>query len=127
MVTSKSNYENLLKAATYFEQLVKEAQGTYQYSADPMKKDLDARIGKTVQTIAAKFLNEKAISALQVNINYQAPNAASFAVYATGSDKEAVEKEMAAALANLGPTAAKIMGKYQKDKPLDYKYVEYEK
>ncbi|HVI40421.1 MAG TPA: hypothetical protein VM577_07150 [Anaerovoracaceae bacterium] len=126
MAIKKFNPADLLKAASKFEQLVKEAQGTYQYSADPMKKALDQVIGKKVQDIAAKFLNEKAISSLQVNIGYQSPEAANFSVFATGTDKDAAEKEMAAALANLGPTVAKTMAKFQKT-PLDYKYAEFEK
>lgn len=116
---------NLLKAANQFIGMVKQAQ-TYQYSADPMKKALDSSIGKTVENLAAQTLNTKAVSSLQININYQSPTAASFSVFATGTDKDAVEKDLSAALNRLAPNAAKIMSRFQKD-PMDYKYAEYEK
>jgi len=123
METFKINFKSLLVNA---DQFYKEAQ-KFEYSADPMKKALDTSVGKGVQQLVAKYLNTRAISSIQININYQPPSAI-FTIFAIGTDKEAVEKELAAELnAKYSKQAAQVFAKYQKDKPLDYKYSEYEK
>ena len=129
----------VLEASKQFDNFVRNAQ-TYQYSEAPIKKELDKAVGKKVEDIAAKYLsnNGGAASSMEIRINYQSPTVCSFVVDvnyigninakqdARDKEEKELEAKIAAELNTLSPTVVKIMAKYQKDKPLDYKYVSYE-
>lgn len=128
--------EVLLKAATKFDKLVKQAEGTFQYDPDKMRKELDAQIGKKVTDVASKYLNSGTVSALDTSINYQSPTAANFDTLITytgnpnskpavrDQEQKQLETQIAAELNRLAPIAAKIISKYQKE-PLNYRYLQF--
>ncbi len=122
MSTLKVNSTLLLEAANRF---FKMAQ-TFQYSKDPMNTALMAAMGKGLSALAGQYLN-KGIASLTIYANY-APPSVTFEIYATGMDSDAVQTELANTLnTKYGSIASKIMSKYQKDKPLNYKLATFEK
>lgn len=139
MALKTLNTANLLKAATKFEAIVKNAGGeepSFQYDPDKMRKELDAHIAKKVTGIASKYLNSGSVSSMDTRINYQSPSSAIFEVDITytgnpgapqtarDQEQKKLEVQIAAELNKLAPVAAKIMGKYQKT-PLNYRYLQF--
>ncbi len=112
----------ILAASRFF---LKQAQ-TFSYDPDPMRKELDRTITQPVTNIVAKTLNTRAVSEVEVRLNYVgATKTANFVIYSSGSDSSAVDVELADEL-NKTPAqkkASQIMAKYLKDKDLDYKYL----
>ncbi len=118
----KTNSNILLEASDRF---LKAAQ-TMQYSQDGMSKAINATLGQSLSAIAGKYLSTRGVSSIEVHINYNPPNA-NFVIMSTGSESDAVSQEMAAELnQKFGQKISKIMGQYQKDKPLDYKVTSFE-
>ena len=114
--------DQLLKAATRFSDLVAQQGFGMQTSADPMKKALDQKIGKQVQTLIGNAF-QKSLSNVQINIDFN-PDAksAKFVLYGNGTDED--KNELTNALNQLAPTAFAVMSKFQKT-PFDYKYAEF--
>jgi hypothetical protein len=119
---TKNQAEQLFIAAEMFVKRAQEMGVTT--SADPMKKALDATIGKSVKDIITKAL-QTSISDIQVNIAFD-PEAktATFTTYTNGD--EADKTLLTNSLNALSSKAYSVISKYQKT-PIDYKYASYQR
>ena len=105
---------------------VRRAQNmSMSFSADKMKSEIDRVVGKGIKDLVTEFLNTKPISSAQVNIVYDPSGPrTNFTAY---TNNEKVGQELSQTLTNkFAPKISPIVARYQKDKPLDYKYLEME-